>query len=45
MDKRVMKFKIETGNSKEYKVEAIWNSTVYANKAKRHLPSLYYLIV
>ena len=24
-------------NSKEYKVEAIWNSAIYANKAKGYL--------
>ena len=32
-------------NSGEYKVEAIWDSTVYARESKSgHLPSLYYLV-
>ena len=32
-------------DSKEYEVEAIWNSAVYANKLELgHLPGLYYLI-
>ena len=32
-------------NSKEYKVEAIWNSAVYANKSELgHLLGLYYLV-
>ena len=43
IDKNMTEF--ETGNSKEYKVETIWNSAVYANKAKSHLPGIYYLIV
>ena len=44
MDKKVTKLEFETGNSKKYEVEAIWNSAVYANKAKGHLPGLYYLV-
>ena len=32
------------GNNKEYKVDAIINSAVYAKEAKRHLPGLYYLV-
>ena len=35
----------EACNSKEYKVEAIWKSAVYASKAKGYLPSVYYLLV
>ena len=32
-------------NSKEYKVEAIWDSTIYTNKLESgHLLSLYYLV-
>ena len=44
MDKKVTKLEFETSNSKEYKVEAIWDSAVYANKAESHLPGLYYLV-
>ena len=32
-------------NSKEYKVEAIWDSAVYTRESKSgHLPGLYYLV-
>ena len=39
-----MELEFEAGESEEYKVEAIWNSAVYVNKAKGHLPGLYYLV-
>ena len=42
MDENMIEF--EAGNSKEYKVEATTDSAVYANKAKSHLPGLYYLV-
>ena len=32
------------GNNKEYKVEAIKDSAVYAKEAEGHLPGLYYLV-
>ena len=32
------------GNSKEYKLEAIWNNPTYANKAESHQQGLYYLV-
>ena len=33
------------GNNKEYEVEGIYNSAVYARKLEaRHLPGLYYLV-
>ena len=38
---------LDAGNkdSKEYKVEVIWNSAVYANKSESgHLLDLYYLV-
>ena len=34
----------EPGDNKEYKVEAIRESAVYAKKADGHLPGLYYLV-
>ena len=34
----------DAGDNKEYKVEAIIDSAVYANKAEGHLPGLYYLV-
>ena len=34
----------EPGDNKEYEVEAIRNSAVYAKEADRHLPGLYYLV-
>ena len=37
--------KFELGDNKEYKVEAIQDSTVYVKKADGHLPGLYYLVL
>ena len=34
----------DIGNNKEYEVEIIKNSAVYAKESKRHLPGLYYLV-
>ena len=43
MDKNVTE--LDAGdNSKEYKVEIIWDSAVYAKKSKNHLSKLYYLV-
>ena len=44
VDKKVTKFDFEAGNSKEYKMKVIQDSTIYANKTKNHLPGLYYLV-
>ena len=38
----MLEFKL--GNGKEYKVEAIRDSAVYAKEVDGHLPKLYYLI-
>ena len=43
-DEKVTKLEFESGNSEEYKVKTICNSSVYVNKTKRHLSSLYYLV-
>ena len=32
-------------NSKEYKMEAIWDNAVDTKELESHLPGLYYLIV
>ena len=34
----------DTGDNKEYEVEAIIDSAVYAKEVEGHLPSLYYLV-
>ena len=34
----------ESGNNKEYEVEAIRDSAFYTKKADGHLPGLYYLV-
>ena len=34
----------DTGNNKEYKVEAIIDSTIYAQEIEEHLLGLYYLV-
>lgn len=40
-----LEMKLKTGDNIEYKVEAIWDSAVYARESiANHLPSLYYLI-
>ena len=44
VDKKVMELEFEAGNSKEYKEKAIWDSAIYANKAKDYLPGFYYLV-
>ncbi len=36
---------LDESNSKEYKVEAICNSAMYASKLEGHLLNLYYLIL
>ena len=39
------KLELKAGDSKEYKVKAIWNSAVYASKSDSgQLPGLYYLV-
>ena len=44
VDKKITKLEFEAGNSKEYKIQAIWDSAVYASKAKNDLLGLYYLV-
>ena len=45
IDKNVTKLDANNNNSGKYKIEAIWNSVVYAKKSKSsHLPGLYYLV-
>ena len=36
--------KFEPGDNKEYELEAIRDSAVYAKEADEHLPGLYYLV-
>ena len=44
-DEIVPLLKFEAGDSKEYEVEAIRDSTVYARESQSdHLPELYYLV-
>ena len=45
VDKKVTEWEFEASNNKEYKVKAMWDSAIYANKTKDPLPELYYLIV
>ena len=45
MDKKVRQIEFDAGDNEEYKVEAIWDSAVYARELKSgYLPGLYYLI-
>ena len=46
VDKWLAELELEAGDSKEYKIEAIWDSAVYASKSESgQLPGLYYLVV
>ena len=46
VSKKVLELDASDKNSKEYKVKAIWDSIVYANKSDSdYLPDLYYLVV
>ena len=45
VDKRVTELELKAGNNKEYKVEAIWDSAVYASESESdQLPGIYYLV-
>ena len=45
VDKRVKELEFKAGDSEEYKVEAIWDSAVYASKSESgQLPGLYCLV-
>ena len=39
-----LELEFDAGNNKEYKIEAIKDSAVYAKEAEEHLPGPYYLI-
>ena len=36
--------KLDASNSKEYKVEIIWDSAVYTKESEGYLPGFYYLL-
>ena len=45
VDQWVKELELEAGDSKKYKVEAIWDSNVYASELESgQLPGLYYLV-
>ena len=45
VDENAIELDVGNNNSGEYKVEAIWDSAVYAKKSESgHLPGLYYLV-
>ena len=44
VDEKITELDFEAGDSKKYKVEAIWDSAVYARKLEGHLLGLYYLV-
>ena len=39
-----MQLEFKDGNNKEYELDGIWDSTVYARKSAEQLPGLYYLV-
>ena len=45
VEDNMTQLEFEAGNNAKYKVEAIWDSAVYAKESEaEHLPGLYYLI-
>ena len=44
VDKNATGLDAGDGDSKEYKVKAIYDSTVYIKKSENHLLGLYYLV-
>ena len=45
VDKRVTELKFQASNSKDYKIEAIWDNAVYTSKSELgQLIGLYYLV-
>ena len=45
MNDMQLNFEFKAGNDKEYKVDRIWDSAVYAKKLVGQLPKLNYLIL
>ena len=45
MNNKQLNFQFEACNNKEYKVEGIWDSEVYARESARQLPEPYYLVL
>ena len=45
MNNTQLDFEFEIGNNKEYKIEGIQNSAVYAKKSVGKLSGLYYLVL
>ena len=45
MNDMQLNFEFEAGNNKEYKVEGIQDSAIYAKESVEQLPGLYYLIM
>lgn len=44
MDYKMSKLDLDTSNSKEYKIETIWDIIIYIYKTEDYLTSLYYLV-
>ena len=40
-----MKLKFEAGNNEKYKVDGIWDHTVYIRESARQPPGFYYLVL
>ena len=45
MNDTQLNFEFEASNNKEYKIEGIQESAVYAMESARQLPGLYYLVL
>ena len=41
-----LNFEIDAGNNKEYKIDGIWDNTIFAKELTiNQLPELYYLVL
>ena len=45
MNDMQLDFEFKAGNNKEYEVDGIRDSAVYAKESAGHLPGLYYLVL
>ena len=45
MNDTQLDFEFEAGNNKEYEVDGIWDSAIYAKKSAGQLSGLYYLVL
>ena len=45
MNDTQLDFEFKAGNNEEYKINGIWDSTVYTRASIKQLPGLYHLVL